>query len=56
MRCWFASSDFKPNHIKNRIVNLQYPANNPIEDRFDFVQLKSIQGYFISVFDGHGGW
>jgi serine/threonine protein phosphatase PrpC len=35
---------------------LQYPANSPIEDRFNVSGLKSIDGFTASVFDGHGGW
>lgn len=37
------------------MASVQYPANNPCEDRFDVVQLKELGGYFCAVFDGHGG-
>ena len=42
--------------MKSRISLIQYPANNPIEDRYDCAQLESIDGFAASVFDGHGGW
>lgn len=37
------------------IETVSYNANNPIEDRFCFTKLKSIEGFTASVFDGHGG-
>ena len=37
------------------IETLQYRANNPIEDRVTYSKLRSINGYLVSVFDGHGG-
>ena len=42
--------------MKTRISLVQYPANNPIEDRYSCQQLTTIDGYVVSVFDGHGGW
>jgi hypothetical protein len=33
----------------------QYNANNPIEDRYCYQKLNSINGFTASVFDGHGG-
>eukprot|EP00742_Colponemidia_sp_Colp-10_P002323 GILJ01002479.1.p1 GENE.GILJ01002479.1~~GILJ01002479.1.p1 ORF type:complete len:421 (-),score=51.54 GILJ01002479.1:235-1446(-) len=33
---------------------VQYQSNAPIEDRFSIK--KTDVGFFISVFDGHGGW
>jgi hypothetical protein len=44
-----------PNKIKNRIFQFQKPANNPIEDRINSLQLNNIDAYFVSVLDGHGG-
>jgi len=44
------------NKIKNRVFSIQTPANNPIEDRFAYNDLESVQGFVASVFDGHGGW
>lgn len=44
------------NQLKNRVQTLQYPANNPIEDRVSFAQLSNIEGFFAAVYDGHGGW
>lgn len=35
---------------------LQYPANNPIEDRWVYANLKSLPGKLAVVLDGHGGW
>ena len=34
---------------------VQYNANNPIEDRYSYAKLTSIDGFTASVFDGHGG-
>jgi hypothetical protein len=42
--------------MKGRINILQYPANNPIEDRWSCQQLTAIDGYVAIVLDGHGGW
>ena len=42
--------------MRNRINILQYPSNDPCEDRFQAAQLKSIPGFYAAVFDGHGGW
>jgi len=44
-----------PNKIKNRIFQFQKPANNPIEDRINSLQLNNIDAFFVSVLDGHGG-
>ena len=35
---------------------LQYPANNPIEDRWVYASLKSIPAKLAVVLDGHGGF
>lgn len=38
---------------------VQYPANLPIEDRFDcqpITEKDNKKGYLLHVFDGHGGW
>ena len=35
---------------------MQYPANEPCEDRFNCYQLKNSNAYYAAVFDGHGGW
>lgn len=57
-QCYFGSavSKLRQNKIESRVVMLQYAANNPIEDRYKVSQLKAIDGYAMSVFDGHGGW
>lgn len=48
-------SPLQKNKITNRIKSLQYEANNPCEDTLTYIQLKSINAYTVSVFDGHGG-
>ena len=45
----------KKNLINERITSMQYQANNPCEDKYSYCQLKSIEAYTISIFDGHGG-
>lgn len=60
-RCFFfSSSSQKINQIENRISSIEYPANKPIEDRYDFQQIVDSQnkpiGYIVNIFDGHGGW
>jgi len=55
--CFFGgSSKLEKNRLTNRIALIQYPSNNPIEDRWAVHQLESIPGYLSMVFDGHGGW
>jgi serine/threonine protein phosphatase PrpC len=41
--------------INHRIKSLQYEANDPCEDSLSYYQLKTIDAYAISIFDGHGG-
>ena len=41
--------------INHRIKSLQYEANNPCEDSLSYDQLKTINAFAISIFDGHGG-
>jgi pyruvate dehydrogenase phosphatase len=55
--CSFPQSDhnLQKNIIDNRVKSLQYEANNPCEDTLACDQLKHVQAYAISVFDGHGG-
>jgi len=43
------------NQIKNRVSVIQYAANNPIEDRYNAIQLRNLYGYCLQVLDGHGG-
>ena len=43
------------NRLKNRVCEWHISANDPREDRSASIQLKFLDGYFISVFDGHGG-
>ncbi len=35
---------------------MEYAANKPIEDRHHMKQLENLDGYVVSVYDGHGGW
>jgi len=42
--------------MENRVAVVQYQANSPIEDTYSCEQVTNLEGYFISVFDGHGGW
>jgi pyruvate dehydrogenase phosphatase len=42
--------------LTERAFILQYPANEPCEDRFNCYQFKNLDGYYAAVFDGHGGW
>jgi serine/threonine protein phosphatase PrpC len=39
----------------NNIQQITYDANAPTEDRLVIGELKQINGYIISIFDGHGG-
>lgn len=55
-RCLFNQNQLQRNKLKNRVSTLQYQANNPIEDRIQATELKTIDGYMVGVFDGHGGW
>ena len=54
------SETAQPQYIRNtlekRAFVLQYPANDPCEDRFNCYQFKNSQAYYAAVFDGHGGW
>lgn len=59
----FYKSAFKNNSIscfsttQSEITTCFYPANNPIEDRYEVTFLKNIKNaLFLSVLDGHGGY
>ena len=52
----FGDQNLRKNDIEGRIEWLEYPANNPIEDRLTFGNFQSIKGFSAIVFDGHGGW
>jgi len=47
---------YERNKLEKRAFVLQYPANQPCEDRFNCYQFKSQDAYYAAVFDGHGGW
>ena len=34
---------------------MQYEANAPCEDSIVYDQLKALDAYTVSIFDGHGG-
>ena len=44
------------NKIYNRASGLQLNGNAVNEDRVCCHQFKSFDGYFVAVYDGHGGW
>ena len=48
-------SGLSRNNIRNRVCSAIVQANNPIEDQCNAMQLKYFDGFFVSVFDGHGG-
>ena len=48
--------NFTRNTLTSRAFVLQYPANEPCEDRFNVYQFKNTNAYYAAVFDGHGGW
>jgi pyruvate dehydrogenase phosphatase len=35
---------------------LEYPANDPIEDRYTYAKLNGGKAVYAAVFDGHSGW
>ena len=39
-----------------RVEGLQLDGNDPCEDRLTIKQLTNVNGYYLAVFDGHGGW
>jgi len=51
-----AQPQYTRNTLEKRAFVLQYPANEPCEDRFNCYQFKNAQAYYAAVFDGHGGW
>ena len=53
---FFWRSKKQPNLIKDRVFLDAEISNKPCEDRSSIQQLKSIDGYAVAVFDGHGGW
>jgi len=54
--CFFGGPKQEKNKLTGRVALIQYPSNNPIEDRWAVHQLEAIPGYLSMVFDGHGGW
>ena len=48
-------NELKSNKIKNRVCEVHISANYPREDRCNAIQLKNLDGFFLSVLDGHGG-
>jgi len=41
--------------IEEKANVIEINANCPIEDRFNVIQLKNIEGNLLAVYDGHGG-
>jgi hypothetical protein len=41
--------------LEERVNVINFSANTPIEDRFNAIRLKNIEGNLLAVFDGHGG-
>lgn len=39
----------------NGVYAEQFPANNPIEDRFSIHTFDNPKAFYFGVFDGHGG-
>lgn len=54
-KCFFGKKVSKDN-IESFTNCTQYPANSPIEDRYAYGRLTSVDGFAAGVFDGHGGW
>ena len=54
-KCFFGRKASKDD-LDSFISCSQYPANNPIEDRYAYGKLSSVDGFAAGVFDGHGGW
>jgi len=49
------SNELITNKLKNRVSVCTYNANYPMEDFHNAIQLKNVDGYLLSVLDGHGG-
>lgn len=43
------------NLLNHRIKSVRYEANAPCEDSIVYSQLKAVEAYTVSIFDGHGG-
>ena len=54
--CEAYKPELSRNRVKNRVNAVQYEGNALIEDRLSVHEFKSNNGYFVGVFDGHGGW
>ena len=48
----------KKNELKGRCKAVQYPANDPCQDRLSCHQInaKGFRGFYAGVFDGNSGW
>ena len=44
-----------PSSTEQRVKHIQYAANLQIQDKIAIGDLKSINAYTVSIFDGHGG-
>ena len=54
--CEAGRPELARNRLKNRVHAVQYEGNALIEDRLSVHEFKTSEGYFVGVFDGHGGW
>jgi hypothetical protein len=53
---WPWKAKLSPNILKGRHFSKEEAADSPSEDRSEFYQLTSVDGYAAAVYDGHGGW
>lgn len=52
----FGTDHVQKNKIQGRVNIIQHAANNPIQDRFIIQDIKHLNGYFVAIFDGFGGF
>ena len=52
----FMTESYSGNLNESYIHIKQHNANIPIQDRISNKKLESINGHYIAVFDGHGGY
>jgi len=53
---WAMSPPSSSGDTRGVLGVVQYPANDPLEDRFAVRRLDVIGAWWFAVFDGHGGW
>lgn len=52
----FGTDNVQKNKIQGRVNIIQHAANNPIQDRFIIQDIKHLNGFFVAIFDGFGGF